>query len=236
MAPAPASEVSEKKKADEQQASVEVSAFQVAFRIPGRVSVGTNEGAKALRISTVTIAPDLAVRAAPVLDPTAFLEASFTESEDAPLLPGRVAIYRDGMFVGSGRMAAASKDETVRLGFGADDKVKIERTVVKRNEGSAGLIVTTSKTDERAFKTSVRNAHDFPIKVAITDQLPVSENEDIQVEMLPQTTPPTATNPHDKRGVLEWAFDAKPGEVKDIAFAWRVRWPKDKGIVMIPSG
>jgi uncharacterized protein (TIGR02231 family) len=236
MAPAPASEVSEKKKADEQQASVEVSAFQVAFRIPGRVSVGTNEGAKALRISTVTIAPDLAVRAAPVLDPTAFLEASFTESEDAPLLPGRVAIYRDGMFVGSGRMVAASKDETVRLGFGADDKVKIERTVVKRNEGSAGLIVTTSKTDERAFKTSVRNAHDFPIKVAITDQLPVSENEDIQVEMLPQTTPPTATNPHDKRGVLEWAFDAKPGEVKDIAFAWRVRWPKDKGIVMIPSG
>jgi uncharacterized protein (TIGR02231 family) len=236
MAPAPASEVSEKKKADEQQASVEVSAFQVAFRIPGRVSVGTNEGAKALRISTVTIAPDLAVRAAPVLDPTAFLEASFTESEDAPLLPGRVAIYRDGMFVGSGRMAAASKDETVRLGFGADDKVKIERTVVKRNEGSAGLIVTTSKTDERAFKTSVRNAHDFPIKVAITDQLPVSENEDIQVEMLPQTTPPTATNPHDKRGVLEWAFDAKPGEVKDIAFAWRVRWPKDKAVVMMPSG
>jgi hypothetical protein len=36
--------------------------------------------------------------------------------------------------------------------------------------------------------------------------------------------------------VLEWAFEAKPGEVKDIAFAWRVRWPKDKGVVMIPSG
>ncbi len=233
--PAPVSEVMAK-RADEQQASVEASAFQVMFRIPGRVSVGTNEGAKALRIATATIAPDLAIRAAPVLDPTAFLEASFIESEDAPLLPGRVAIYRDGMFVGSGRMAAAGKDETVRLGFGADDKIKIERSVVRRNEGSAGLIVTTSKTDERAFKTSVRNGHDFPIKIAITDQLPVSENEDIQVEMLPSTTPPSATNVHDKRGVLEWAFEAKPGEVKDIAFAWRVRWPKDKGIVMLPSG
>jgi uncharacterized protein (TIGR02231 family) len=234
-AAAPAAEIMEK-KADEQQASVEVGAFQVTFRIPGRVSVGTNEGAKALRIATAVIAPDLAVRAAPVLDPTAFLEASFTQSEDAPLLPGRVSIYRDGMFVGSGRMAAASKDETVRLGFGADDKVKIERTVVRRNEGSAGLIVTTSKTDERAFKTSIRNGHDIPIKIAITDQLPVSENEDIQVEMLPATTPPTATNVHDKRGVLEWAFEAKADEVRDIAFAWRVRWPKDKGIVMMPSG
>ena len=133
-------------------------------------------------------------------------------------------------------MAGASKDETVRLGFGADDKVKIERTVLKRNEGSAGLIVTTSKTDERAFKTTVRNGHDFPLSVAIEDQLPVSENEEIVVEMLPSTTPPTTTNLRDKRGVLEWAFEAKPGEVKDIAFAWRVRWPKDKGVVMTPGG
>jgi uncharacterized protein (TIGR02231 family) len=237
--PAPAaSEAVMAKRAEEQQAAVEVSPFQTAFRIPGRVSVGTTEGAKSLRISTATISPDLAIRSAPVLDPTAFLEASFTQSEDAPLLPGKISIYRDGMFVGSSRMAATGKDETVRLGFGADDKVKIERAVVKRNEGSAGLIVTTAKTDERAFKTTIRNAHDFPIKIAITDQLPVSENEDIQVEMLPppQTTPPAATNLRDKRGVLEWAFEAKPGEVRDIAFAWRVRWPKDKSIVMMPSG
>ncbi len=222
--------------AEEQQAVAEVGDFQVTFRIPGRVSVGASEGTKALRISTATIAPDLAVRAAPVKDPTAFLEASFKQNEDAPLLPGRVAIYRDGVFVGRGQMAPASKDETLRLGFGADDKVKIERSVVKRNEGSAGLIVTTSKTDERSFKTSVRNGHDFPIRIAIEDQLPVSESEDIVVEMLPQTTTPTATNLRDKRGVLEWAFEAKPGEVRDIAFAWRVRWPKDKGVVMVPAG
>jgi uncharacterized protein (TIGR02231 family) len=223
-------------RADEQQAVADVGGFQVMFKIPGRVSLGASEGAKSLRVSSVTLAPDLAVRAAPVKDPTAFLEASFKQNEDAPLLPGRVSIYRDGSFVGRGQMAAASKDETVRLGFGADDKIKIERTVVKRNEGSAGLIVTTSKTDERSFKTTVRNGHDFPIKILIEDQLPVSENEEIQVEMLPATTPPTATNLRDRRGVLEWGYDAKPGEVRDIAFAWRVRWPKDKGVVMIPSG
>ena len=238
-APAPAAKMaadSFAERAEEQQATAEVSGFQVMFKIPGRVSVGASEGAKSLRVSTATIAPDLAVRAAPVKDPTAFLEASFKQTEDAPLLPGRVSIYRDGTFVGRGPMAAASKDETVRLGFGADDKIRIERTVVKRNEGSAGLIVTTSKTDERSFKTTVRNGHDFPIRIAIEDQLPVSENEEIQVEMLSSTTPPTATNLRDRRGVLEWAYEAKPGEVRDIAFAWRVRWPKDKGVVMLPSG
>ncbi|WP_371737063.1 mucoidy inhibitor MuiA family protein [Bradyrhizobium sediminis] len=234
--PAPQAAEARAKAAEEQQATAEVGGFQVTFRIPGRVSLGANEGAKSLRVSTASITPALAVRSAPVRDPTAFLEASFKQGEDAPLLPGRVAIYRDGVFVGRGQMAAASKDETVRLGFGADDKVKIERSVVRRNEGSAGLIVTTSKTDERSFKTSVRNGHDFPIRIAIEDQLPVSENEEIQVEMLPSTTPPTATNVRDKRGVLEWVYEAKPGEAKDIAFAWRVRWPKDKGVVMIPSG
>ena len=125
------------------------------------------------------------IRSVPVLDPTAFLQASFVQSEDAPLLPGKVSIYRDGMFVGRGMLAAAGKDETVRLGFGADDKVKIERAVVKRNEGSTGLIVT-SKTDERAFKTTVRNGHDFAIKVAIEDQLPVSENDDIASRCCPR--------------------------------------------------
>jgi uncharacterized protein (TIGR02231 family) len=224
-----------KKPANEQQASAEVDSFHVAFKIPGRVSLGANEGAKRLRISTATFAPDLAIRSVPVMDPTAFIEASFIESEDAPLLPGRVAIYRDGVHIGGGRMPAGSKDETVRLGFGADDKVKIERSVVKRNEGSAGLIVT-SKTDERSFKTSVRNGHDFPIKVAIEDQLPVSENDEIAVELLSSSTPPTTTNLHDKRGVLEWAVEVKPGEAKDINFAWRMRWPKDKGVVMVPAG
>ncbi|WP_409192119.1 mucoidy inhibitor MuiA family protein [Bradyrhizobium sp. RDM4] len=229
-------EVNLDQRADEQQAVAEIGDFQATFKISGRVSLGAAEGAKALRIASMTVPADLMVRAAPVMDPTAFLEASFKQTDDTTLLPGKVAIYRDGVFVGRGKISASAKDDIVRLGFGADDKVRIERAVLKRNEGSAGLLVTTSKTDERSFKTTIRNGHDFPIHVAIEDQLPVSENEDILVEMLPSTTPPTASNIRDKRGVLEWSFDAKPGEVKDINFAWRVRWPKDKTMVIVPAG
>ncbi|MCK1399271.1 mucoidy inhibitor MuiA family protein [Bradyrhizobium sp. 4] len=225
-----------RERAEEQQAVAEIGDFQATYKIPGRVSLGAAEGAKSLRIASMTVPADLMVRAAPVMDPTAFLEASFKQTDDTSLLPGKVAIYRDGTFVGRGKLSASAKDDIVRLGFGADDKVRIERAVLKRNEGSAGLLVTTSKTDERSFKTTIRNGHDFPIKVAIEDQLPVSENEDILVEMLPATTPPTASNIRDRRGVLEWSFDAKPGEVKDINFAWRVRWPKDKSMVIVPAG
>jgi uncharacterized protein (TIGR02231 family) len=223
------------KKAEEQQATVEANGFQVMFRIPGRIAVPAGQGAKSFRIVASSITPALMVHAVPALNETAFLQATFKHAEDAPLLPGRVSIYRDGIFVGRSPMALASKDEDVRLGFGADEKVKVTRTVVRRNEGTAGLI-GSSKVDERELKTTVRNAHDFPIKVAIEDQIPVSEHDDIQVELLPVTTQPTARDLRDRRGVMEWTFEAKPGETRELKLGWRVRWPKDKAVQSTPQG
>jgi len=145
------------------------------------------------------------------------------------LLPGRISLYRDGTFVGRGQMALAQKDEMVTLGFGADEQVKVERAVSRKNEGSTGII-STSKTDEREFKIAVRNGHASPITVTIEEQLPVSENADIQVEMLPSSTQPTQRDVRDQRGVLAWTMDLKAGEARDIKFGWRVRWPSDKAV------
>ena len=62
------------------------------------------------------------------------------------------------------------------------------------------------------------------------------EAADIVVEMLPVTTPPTSRDLRDRRGVLEWAFEAAPGEARDIKLGWRVKWPKDKTVVLSPAG
>jgi uncharacterized protein (TIGR02231 family) len=240
-APAPAAQFRRKmqaesaleSRADEQEAVVDTGGFQAVFKIPGRISVAAGAGSKSFRIASATITPELLVRAAPALDETAFLEASFKHAEDAPLLPGRVSIYRDGVFVGRSAMTLTPKDETLRLGFGADEKVKVERTVTRRTEGTAG-IVGSSKTEEREFKITFRNGHDAPIKVAIEDQVPVSESEEIKIELLPVTTPPTTRDVRDRRGVMQWAFEARPGETREIKLGWRVRWPKDKAIQFVP--
>jgi uncharacterized protein (TIGR02231 family) len=221
--------------AQERETNIETGGFQVLFRIPGRVSIAAHDGAKSLRIATATIAPELMVRSAPALDPTAFLEASFKHAEEAPLLPGRVALYRDGTFVGRGRLALAAKDETVNLGFGADDQIKVARIVQRKIEGSSGLI-SSSKTDERAFRITVRNGHDWPVKVVVEDRHPVSEITDVQVELLPGTTKPTSTDARDRRGVLAWTMDLKAGEARDIAFGWRIRWPTGKTVVFDQPG
>ena len=219
--------------AREQEAAIETGGYQALFRVPGRVTVATNEGAKSFRITTAAIAPDLLVRAVPALDETAYMEASFKHAEEAPLLPGRVSLYRDGIFVGRGLMALTPKDETLRLGFGADDKVKVARALTRKIEGSAGII-SSAKTDEREFKITLRSGHDRPIKVVIEDQVPASEIADIQVEMLPVTTPPTERDVRDRRGVLAWSFEAAPGEAKEIKLGWRMRWPGDKLVAYGP--
>jgi len=221
--------------AREQEAAFESGGFQAVFRVPGRVSMKAQQGARSFRLASAAIVPELTVRAAPSLDATAFLEAGFKNAEETPILPGRVSLYRDGLYVGRSAMVLTAKGEEVRLGFGADDQVKIARSVARKLEGSAGLI-GSSKTDEREFKITVRNGHSFPIKVSIEDQIPVSEAADIVVEMLPTSTPPTARDLRDRRGVLEWAFDAAPGETRDIRLGWRVKWPKDKAVVLSPAG
>ena len=221
QAPAPATE---------QEATVEAGGFQVLFRIPGRVSVAANEGPKSFRIATATLSPELLVRTAPALDQTAFLEASFKQPDEAPLLPGRIALYRDNVFVGRGQMALVPKDETVRLGFGADDRIKVSRAVIRKVEAKTGII-SSAKTEEREFKITLRNAHDVPMRVVVEDQLPVSELAEVQVELLPVSTAPTERDVRDRRGVLAWTVELKPGESRDIALAWRLRWPADKTIV-----
>ena len=220
--------------AEEREATVDSGGFQVLFHIGERVSIAADEGAKSFRLASTTVTPELIVRATPALDSTGFLEASFRHDDDAPLLPGRIAIYRDGIYVGRGQMTLTAKEQPVRLGFGADDKVRIERTVLNRSEGATGII-TTSKTDQREFKIAVRNGHDAPIRMAIEDQLPVSEVDDVKVEMLPGSTAPTERDVRGRRGVVAWNFELGPGEARDIRFGWRVRWPSDKSVTYGPG-
>lgn len=222
--------VAKAREAREADAVMEMGGYQVVFRVPGRISVVANDGAKAFRIATGKIAPELLTRAAPVVDETAFLEASFKQADEAPLLPGRVALYRDGIYVGRGQIALTPKDETVRLGFGADDKVKVVRTTVRKIEGQTGII-SSAKTDEREFKITVRSGHERPIKVVVEDRVPVSEADDIRVDLLPITTPPSERDVRDRRGVLAWNLEATPGETREIKLGWRLSWPSGKLVV-----
>lgn len=214
----------------EQQASVEASAFQASFRAPGRMSVPGEGAPKSFRVSSRSLTPDLMARAAPLLDETAYLEAKIVNEEEAPLLPGDVAVFRDGGYVGTGRIRLTPPGDATELGFGADDRVKVTRAPVRRKENEPSWLGST-KTEIREFRTTVKNLHKFPIRAEIVDQIPFSENSAIVIEQLPATTAPTEKQVGDRRGVMAWSWTLQPDEQKEVRLAFRMKWPADREVV-----
>jgi uncharacterized protein (TIGR02231 family) len=215
--------------ATEQQARLDAGPFQAAFAVPGRVTIPPDGSPKTFRISSVTASPVLSLKTVPLLDPTAYLEVSFTNEEEAPLLPGQVAIHRDGVFVGQAALTLVAPGDKVTMPFGADDRVKVTRVPVGWREEEPGFL-GSSRTSLRAFKTTVKNLHDFPVKVSVVDRVPVADNTAITVETLSQSTPPTEKTVDDKSGVMGWTYEYAPGEQKEIRLSYRVKWPADREI------
>ncbi len=229
-AAAPAPEFA-RKPAVEASAIIEANSYQASFRLPGKISIPGDGTQKSFLISTVRLTPTLTVKAAPALDPKAFLELRFNNEEDAPLLAGDIALHRDGAFIGTGHLNATASGEDTTLGFGPDDRVKVSRVPVKRKENEPSWVGST-KTEAREFKTVIKNLHDFGIRATIIDQLPFSENSAIVVEQLAATTPPTEKAPSDKRGVLSWTYDLGSGESKEIHLAYKMKWPADREVIL----
>jgi uncharacterized protein (TIGR02231 family) len=221
--------------ASERVAALESGAYQATYQVPGRLSVPGDGTPKNFVLSSRQIAPTTTIKTTPALDPTAYIEGRFANEDDAPILPGEVRVRRDGTFVGTGRVALVAPGDTLDLGFGADDKVKVTRVPVRRKENEPTWFGQT-KTEAREFKTTVKNLHDFPVRVSVIDQVPVSENTAIVVEQLPQTTTPTEKQVGDKRGVMSWTYELAPGEAKDIRLAYRMKWPADRDVVFEKLG
>jgi hypothetical protein len=80
----------------------------------------------------------------------------------------------------------------------------------------------------------VRNLHARPIRISVVDRLPFSENTEIQVEPLRETTPPTEKQVGDKRGVMAWTWDYAPGEQKEIRLAYHLKWPANRNLSFEP--
>lgn len=224
-------------EAREQEAALETGAYETQFRVPGRVDIPGDGSSRSLRLGSSKIAPEMSVRIAPAFDTSAYLDVAFTNKDDAPLLPGAVNIQRDGMYVGRGHIQLVAPGEETRLGFGVDDGVKVTRVPVSRKEAGPGWL-GSNKSEVKDFRTSVRNLHQFPVKVSMIDRMPISEDAKITIEPLSSNTPPTQNIVEGRRGVMAWNFDLAPKAQREIRTGWQVKWPADKRLISetLPDG
>lgn len=209
-------------------AEVEMAPFQAIFAVPGLTDIPSTGERKTVHVTNDDIVAKLRIKAVPKSEATAYLYTIFKLNADAPpLLPGEVSLFRDGSFVGKGRLPLIASEEH-ELGFGSDDLVRIKYAVVQEKRGETGLI-STNATDDRNYKITVNNLHKQKIDVTILDQMPVPRDEKITVS-LTGSSQPTKKDVDDERGLLAWEFTLQPETEKVIDFGYVVKWPSDRKI------
>jgi len=212
----------------ERPADVVQASFHALYAVPGRLVIPETGEAKRVQLGAEVIEPQLTIRTVPKVDPKAYLYAKFTLPKGSPLLPGPVSLFRDGTFVGTGRLPILSPGEEHELGFGVDDLVRVRHAVTAETRGESGLI-STSRTDSRNFTISVKSMHERSVALAVFDQVPVSANQEIKIDLTGQA--PTKQNVDDKRGVVVWEGKLDPDQEQTIEFGYRVSWPSAKSVI-----
>lgn len=188
--------------------------------------VTIRSGADALRLSldTLDLSADVVAEAVPLRDSRAYLIADLTNDSDEILLPGQATLYSDGALVGRTRIALTSPGDEMTLGFGAIDGIVLERRTPSRMEGERGFIRRSNSQTESAI-LSVRNLTERDWKLRLIDQVPVTEQETLNIDWT-ASIPPTETDPDDKRGLLVWERDLTEGEVLEITLDTTITWPE----------
>lgn len=231
-APPPAPPAMDLAAATEQRAEAAISEFAATFAVPGRATVENTGEMKRVLIDQSELEPSLLVRAVPKREERAFLNAKVVLPKGSVFLPGPISLFRDQTFVGTGRLPQLSGGDQHELGFGMDDAVRIRYAVAEEKRGETGLI-STSRTDQRNYRITVKNLHERPIAFSVVDQIPASLNQDIKVELVSGTAP-SRRDVEDRRGVLAWDDKLAPDEERVIEFGYRITWPAAKDIIFRP--
>jgi uncharacterized protein (TIGR02231 family) len=165
---------------------------------------------------------DYVYSVAPKLDHDAFLIARATGWEDFSLLPGEANIFFEGTFVGKTVIDPNNIKDTLSISLGRDKRIVVKREKLK--DFSSRKFLGTNQRDSYAYEISLRNTKAEPIKITIEDQIPISQNSQIEV-----TTGDLAAAKYNKdSGKLFWELTIQPNETKKMVYKYEVKYPKDK--------
>lgn len=196
----------------------------VVYVYPEPVTVATGAEDLRLALDSLDFAPVVEAVAVPRLDKTAFVMASFTNASDEPLLPGQAMLFREGVLVGSTWLDVIAPGVETDVGFGAIETLTVKREMPKRAGGETGVFTSANQQSESAVIT-VENTGDQAWPVRILDQVPYSEQDDLEIEVS-ASPEPTETDVKGQRGILAWEFDLAAGGKETITLEQVLTWPE----------
>jgi uncharacterized protein (TIGR02231 family) len=159
---------------------------------------------------------------APKLDQDAFLLARATGWEEFSLLPGEANVFFEGTFVGKSYIDPNNIKDTLSVSLGRDKRIVVKREKLK--DFTSRKAIGSNQRDSYAWEIAVRNTKSEVVKITVEDQVPVSQNSQIEV-----TVGDTGGARYSKdTGKLIWNMTLQPNETKKVVFKYEVKYPKDK--------
>lgn len=233
MAAAPSPVARSRNAVEEAMPTFDVSTldkgFATEFAVPQRITVPSSGQRVTLALGNHTAPATLITRTAPAVEEAAYLVAHM--AQPLGVWPaGPAGLYRDGAFVGNGRIdfstpSAGAPAGSTSLSFGRDELVTVRAEPVQDLTGSTGF--TGSRTERKTRRAySVENRHKTGITLQVLHAAPVSRNEKIEVESRYQPQP-TDTAWNRTPGTVAWQQPLAAGATAQFSAEHTIRYPKD---------
>lgn len=203
---------------------VEVPAIAIEFDIKDLQTIPSDGKPYLLDVTTYNLSASFEYFAVPKVDKAAFLLAQIVGWEKLNLMEGATSIYFRGTFVGSSYIKPEYANDTLDISLGRDNKVMINR--VKIEDKDDQKFIGNNKREKLSYRIAIRNTNATPIKLTFIDQVPVSQEGDIEVNIL-ETTGGELDN---LSGQLKYDVSLAAAEAKEFIISFEVKYPKNKPV------
>ena len=198
----------------------------ISYKVDVPYSVPSDGESYTVRITDYKVPTDYEYYCAPKFDNDVFLIARITDWSELNILSGNSSIYFEGTYTGSSYLNTLNTEDTLKISVGRDNNIIVQREQIK--DVNSAQYIGTNKKVNRGYEIKIRNNKNVPIKLVLEDQLPVSQNKEIDVENIDISD----AKYEEKSGKLTWNIELKPQENIKKEFRYAVKYPKDKTVVL----
>lgn len=212
------------KRGEVQYTTIEVSQLSMEFPIQSKYTIPSDSKPYIVDVTRYNLPATYKHVAIPKEDRDAFLLARITGWEDLNLVEGTANVYFSGSYVGKSYIYTRNVSDTLDLSLGRDSKVLVTRTKMK--EYTDRQLIGTKRKETYRYQIVVKNNHKAPIDIEIQDQVPVSENDEIEVSI-------DETSKADFNvltGICKWNFTIQPDQSEKVSTQYTVKYPKNKAV------
>ena len=194
------------------------------FRIDLPYSIKSNNQKHMVLIKNVNLEANYKYYTVPKVDKSVYLVAQLSKLDELQLVPAKANIFFDGTYMGETYIDPTTMDDTLFLSLGKDPNIITKKTLLKKE--TKNKIVGQKMEKTYAYSIEVKNLKSRAIRIVVQDQIPITQNSDIEIEALE-----TSRGKFNERtGMLEWEFTLKPKAEKDIKLTYEVKYNKDKNL------